>query len=256
MKNLLVLFALTLLASCSTLKKEVTYKVDNQEFSGYYSKAKGEEKKPAVIVVHEWWGLNEYARKRADMLSELGYHAFAVDMYGKGIRAGHPKEAMKFSSETLKDPDMVKKKFEKVVEMLKNDPNVDADRIAAIGYCFGGGIVLNMARMGLDLQGVVSFHGSLTPLKKARRGNVKAKVLVFNGAADGFVPKKDIVAFKKEMRRAKVDYRFENIKGAKHGFTNPEATELGKKFSLPLEYNKEADELSWRATLQFFDEIF
>ncbi|MFZ8932938.1 MAG: dienelactone hydrolase family protein [Bacteriovoracaceae bacterium] len=256
MKNLLILFLITLLTSCSSLNKHVTYKIKDQDFSGYFVKAKGEGKKPAIIVVHEWWGLNDYARKRADMLSELGYHAFALDMYGKGKRASHPKEAKAFAQETLKNPKLVKQKFDKVIEILKNDKDVDPDNIAAIGYCFGGGIVLNMARMGSDLKGVISYHGSLTPLRKAKRGQVKAKVLVFNGDKDGFVPKKDIRAFKREMRRAKVDYRFENITNAKHSFTNPIATEVGKKFGLPLEYNKEADELSWRASIEFFDEIF
>jgi len=256
MRNLMILWVITLLTSCSTLKKEVTYKINDQEFSGYFAKSKEKGKRPAVIVVHEWWGLNDYARKRADMLSDLGYHAFALDMYGKGKMAKHPKEAKAFAQETLKNPKMVKAKFEKVLEMLKNDKDVDKENIAAIGYCFGGGIVLNMARMGVDLKGVISYHGSLTPLTKAKRGKVKAKVLVINGAKDGFVPKKDIRAFKREMRKAKVDYRFENITDAKHSFTNPMATEVGKKFGLPLEYSKEADDLSWRASIEFFDEIF
>lgn len=254
MKKILFLSFLLIFSSCSSLKKEVTYKLGDTEFQGYFAKSKKEGKRPAVIVVHEWWGLNSYARKRADMLADMGYHAFALDMYGKGKRATHPKDAGAFAKEALKNPKMVKEKFEKVIELLKNDKDVDADKIAAIGYCFGGAVVLNMARMGVDLDGVVSYHGSLAPLEKARK--VKAKVLVYNGEADPMVTSKDIRNFKREMKRARVDYKFVNFKGAKHAFTNPEATELGEKFKLPLAYDKEADEVSWKGTQEFLNKIF
>ncbi len=213
-------------------------------------------RRPGVLVVHEWWGLNDYTRMRARMLAELGYTALALDMYGEGRQALHPEDAGKFSSGLMKNFDVAKTRFMAALEYLKKQPTVDPARIAAIGYCFGGGIVLNMARQGVDLKGVASFHGSLTPVKPAQPGTVKAKILVLHGADDKFITTEQIEAFKLEMKAAGADYRFISYPGAMHGFTNPEADTYSKKYNLPLGYNADADRKSWEELNMFLSGIF
>lgn len=213
-------------------------------------------RRPGVLVVHEWWGHNEYTRKRARMLAELGYTALAVDMYGEGKQADHPEDAMKFSSEVMKNFPEAEARFEAAMKFLRKQPSVDPKQIAAVGYCFGGGVVLNMARQGLDLKGVASFHGSLAAVKPAKQGRVKAKIRVYNGADDKFISQEAIDAFMDEMMAAKVDFQFVSYAGAVHAFTNPDATELGKKFGLPLAYNADADGKSWEDMTTFLKEIF
>ena len=156
----------------------------------------------------------------------------------------------------MKNFDVAKARFMAAMEFLKKQPTVDPGRIGAIGYCFGGGVVLNMARQGVDLKGVASFHGNLTAVKPAESGMVKAKIIVFNGADDKFTTPEQIEAFKKEMTDAKVDFQFINYPGAVHSFTNPDATALGKKFNLSLAYNGNADRKSWSAMKDFFAAIF
>jgi dienelactone hydrolase len=213
-------------------------------------------KRLGVLVVHEWWGLNDYARKRARMLAELGYTALAVDMYGEGKQAMHPDDAKKFSSELMKNFDDAKARFMAAMEFLKQQPSVDPTRIAAIGYCMGGGVVLNMARQGLDLKGVASFHGSLNAVKPAQPGSVKAKVLVLHGADDKFIPPEQIEAFKEEMKSVGADFQFISYPGAVHSFTNPEADKLGKKYNMPIAYNAQADKKSWDELKKFLNMIF
>ena len=213
-------------------------------------------KRPGVLVVPEWWGLNDYARKRARMLAELGYTALAVDMYGDGKVVTTPDDAGKLSSEVMKNSEVAKARFMAATDFLKEQPSIDPNRIAAIGYCFGGGVVLNMARQGVDLRGVASFHGSLTAVKPAQPGSVKAKILVLNGGADKFITPKQIEAFEREMKAAGADFRFISYPGATHSFTNPEATELGKKFDMPIAYNAEADRKSWGELKEFLKNIF
>jgi dienelactone hydrolase len=196
--------------------------------------------------------MNDYARKRARMLAELGYTAFALDMYGDGKQAHHPDDAGQFSSAIMKNQDLARARFNGALEVLRKEKTVDPRRIAAIGYCFGGAVVLQMARYGTDLKGVVSFHGNLAPVSPARPGAVKAKILVLTGAADSFVPPEQVEQFKKEMDAAKADYRVIAYPGAKHSFTNPEADEFGKQFNLPLAYNEEADHASWKEMQEFF----
>jgi len=237
--------------------KTVEYSAQGVVMKGYlaYDEAvKG--KRPGVLVVHEWWGLNDYARMRARMVAELGYTALAVDMYGEGKQAMHPDNAKKFSSELMKNFDDAKARFLAAMEFLKQQPSVDPNRIAAIGYCMGGGVVLNMARQGVDLKGVASFHGSLTAVKPAQPGSVKAKVLVLHGADDKFIPPEQIEAFKQEMRSAGADFQFISYPGALHSFTNPEATELGKKYNMPIAYNAKADKESWNEMKKFLRTIF
>jgi len=224
----------------------VEYKAQGVVMKGYLAydeNIKG--KRPGVLVVHEWWGLNEYARKRARMLAELGYSALAVDMFGEGKQAMHPDDAGKFSSELMKNFDVAKARFVAAMDFLKQQPTADPTRIAAIGYCFGGGIVLNLAREGMDLRGVVSFHGSLKSVKPAQPGNVKAKVLVLHGADDKFIPPDQIEAFKQEMKAAGADFKFVSYPGAVHSFTNSDATEMGRKFNMPIAYHAQADKESW-----------
>jgi len=212
-------------------------------YLAYDENVKG--KRAGVLVVPEWWGLNDYARRRARMLAELGYTALAVDMYGEGKVVMTPDEAGKLSSGAMKDFDVAKARFLAAVDFLKGQATVDPNRIAAIGYCFGGGVVLNMARQGVDLKGVVSFHGSLPAVKPAQAGSVKAKILVLTGGADKFVPPEQVEAFKKEMNSAGADFRVVSYPGVLHSFTNPDATGLGKKFNMPIAYNAKADKDSW-----------
>ncbi len=261
--SVLFLFAALIAASISCKSPDtlsgvpVDYRSDEVTLKGYlvYDKAV-EGKRPGVLVVHEWWGHNDYVRERARQLAKLGYTALAVDMYGDGRQADHPKDAMKFSSEVMKNISSAEKRFRAALEVLKNNETVDTSKIAAIGYCFGGGVVLNMARRGIDLKGVVSFHGSLAAIAPARKGAVKAKILVCHGADDTFVSPEQIDAFKQEMEKAGVDYRFVSYEGAIHAFSNPAADELGKKFNIPLAFNADADRKSWNDMKDFFETIF
>lgn len=237
--------------------KEIAYRADGVSFRGYlaYDDAiKG--KRPGVLVVHEWWGHNPYARKRARMLAELGYVALAVDMYGEGKQASHPEDASKFSSAVMQNLAEAEQRFMAAYRTLQQQPVTDPQRIAAIGYCFGGGVVLAMARRGVPLHGVVSFHGSLGAGAPAQPGRIKAKILVLNGADDPFVTPEQIAAFKQEMQEAGADYEFINYPGAKHSFTNPDADKFGKQFNLPLAYNPEADRKSWAKMQVFLKEVF
>jgi len=214
-------------------------------------------KRPGILVVHEWWGQNEYARQRARMLAELGYTALAVDMYGEGRVAEHPGDAAKFAEEVRKNMPQATKRFKAAMHVLQDHPTVDPDHIAAIGYCFGGGIVLEMAREGLDLDAVVSFHGSLATEHPAEPGKVKARILVCNGEADKLTTPEQITAFKKEMQYADVDYKFISYPNAKHSFTNPAADIYAKKFKMDvIGYNPEADHKSWEDMKVFLKETF
>lgn len=246
MKQVFLLIGALILSSCATqTKKDFNYKVEGIDHVGHIaSGVKIGEKKPAVIIVHEWWGHNDYARGRADKLADLGYVAMSIDMYGGGQQADHPKDAGAFAKKTMSNFKLAKKKFTKAIEILKKRDDVDPDKIAAIGYCFGGGVVLNMVRAGVDLDLVGSFHGSLGAATKMKKG-FYGKVLVYNGAADPFVKKEEIKNFKKEMKRAKVNMEFVDYQGAVHAFTNKDADKYGKKFNLPLAYDKKADGASW-----------
>lgn len=246
------------LVACATgLKKDITYQVDGVNHIGHIaSNVKKGERKPGVIIVHEWWGHNTYARKRADQLAELGYVAMSIDMYGEGKQASHPKDAGAFAKAATKDFSLAKKRFEAALKILKSRDDVDPNKIAAIGYCFGGGIVLNMTRAGVDLDLVASFHGSLKSPMKAKKGKVKVKkVLVYNGAKDPMIKPEHIASFKKEMAKAKINYTFKNYPNALHAFTNKEADMYGKKFKIPLAYDAVADSDSWRNFLQNLESI-
>lgn len=239
------------------VEEEVEYSTDSLKMKGFMVfDNRIEGKRPAVLVVHEWWGHNDYARKRARMLAELGYVAFAVDMFGNGKNAEHPEDAGAFAGEVMANVENAKARFLAAVDAVKSNDMTDPDHIAAIGYCFGGGVVLHMARMGLNLDGVVSFHGSLGTEMPAESGKVISKILVCNGADDPFTPQEVVEGFKSEMESAGVEYEFINYEGAVHSFTSPDADAYGEKFEMPLAYNEAADKDSWSKMQEFLKVIF
>lgn len=206
---------------------------------------------PGVLVVHEWWGHNDYAQRRARMLAAEGYAAFALDMYGKGKLADTPTEAQALAIPLYQDRALMRARAQAGLDVLAQHDAVDDDHLAAIGYCFGGTVALELARSGADLDAVVSFHGGLSTPNPDDAKNIKASIMVCNGAADAFVPDEDRIAFRKEMEDANVDYQFIEYASAHHAFTNPESDARGMD---NVAYNKKADERSWRAMLDLFDE--
>jgi dienelactone hydrolase len=260
MRRLLSVVIASLIAfdvSAAIIEETVAYQAENdvtlKGFIAYDDSIQG--KRPGVLVVHEWWGHNQYARERARLLAEAGYVGFALDMYGEGKQAAHPQDAQKFSSEISRNLPLAKARFRAAMQKLQSHPKTDDEHIAAIGYCFGGGVALQMAREGVNgLDAVASFHGALDTAHPAQSGAVKAKILVAHGAADPFVPPEKVAAFMKEMNEAGADYTFIAYSGAVHSFTNPEADKFGSQFNLPLKYNKQADVASWQAMRNMFNE--
>lgn len=236
--------------------EEITYSSDTTDMNGFIAYNKAQTgKRPGVLVVHEWWGHNDYTRKRAQMLAELGYVALAVDMYGDGKQAEHPSDAGKFSGMVMKNEEMAVKRFNSAYEILANHPEVDSNKISAIGYCFGGSVILNMANMGADLDGVAAFHsGVQVPNQPSEK--LEAKVLVQNGADDPFVSKESVSSFKSAMDSLNADYEYIAYPGVVHAYTNPGATELGEKFDLPLKYDQEADTKSWEKLQEFLKGLY
>ena len=212
------------------------------------------EKRPAILVVHEWWGLNDYARSRAQQLAELGYVAMAVDMFGNGRNTTDKNQAGAMAGPFYSNPQMAKAKLDAALAKLKMHPLADTSKIAAIGYCFGGSMVLGYANMGADLDGVVSFHGALQGLKADK--NLKAQVLICHGIDDSFVSDQDSAGYRKQLEDAGARYEFKSYPGAKHAFTNPAATETGRKQGIDVAYNAEADKASWNDMKNFLERIF
>ncbi len=244
--------------SDSTIHSEtVRLSADGTDLQSYlaYDDA-NDARRPGVMVIHEWWGLNDYIRRRADQLAELGYAALAVDMYGNGEVADNPDDAGRLMNGVLSDITKAESRMGAALEYLQSHDRVDAQRIAAIGYCFGGAMVLHAARTGMPLAGVVSFHGALGSAHKPAPGEVRAKVMVCHGADDSLVPEADVAALKDEMKAAGADLRFIAYPGALHGFTNPDADANGKKYGLPLAYDKDTDARSWQQMQAFFKEVF
>ncbi|KEY18888.1 dienelactone hydrolase family protein [Kaistella antarctica] len=235
--------------------EELSYDIDGKTHKSYVAyEGDADVVKPVVMVLPEWWGVTDYAKGRAKQLAELGYFALVVDYYGEGKVVDNPEEAAKLSGEFYKVPINAKLMFDKAKAQLLKYPNANYDKIAVIGYCFGGAQALNMARLEDELKGVVSFHGNLMTGLKPKNNNVK--ILVLNGAADTFVPAEEIAAFKKQMDSAKIDYKFIDYPNALHSFTNPEATAIGEKFKMKVAYNKEADGKSWNDMKAFLADIF
>jgi dienelactone hydrolase len=246
----LMLFASSTLAA--VVGKDVSYQAGDTVMKGYLAfddAAKG--KRAGVLVVPEWWGANDYARKRARMLASEGYVALVVDMYGKGQIADNPQDAGALAGSVNKNPPLALARFQAAEKFLGSQSNVKKSEIAALGYCFGGGVVLNMARAGEPLKAVVSYHGVLATDVAVKPGAIKAKLRVFHGEADPIVPPEQVEAFKTEMANAKADYMLVAYPGVKHTFTNREADSYAAQFGLPLKYDNAADTDSWAQTLQF-----
>ncbi len=236
--------------------QEVSYETGGVTLKGYLAYDENQDgPRRGVLVVHEWWGHNDYTRDRARQLAELGYTALAVDMYGDGKQADHPDDARTFMMEVLNDMDAGVARFRAAKKLLEEHASTDPERIAAIGYCFGGAVVLHMARTGEDLDAVAAFHaGGLETGNDA--ANIKGRVFVAHGEDDPFVKPEAIESFKRNMDAAGVDYEFVAYPGAVHAFTNPGATEKGQRFDLPLAYQKAADEQSWAKLKSMLTDVF
>jgi len=241
--------------SDSLQTETVTYNIGNTTYKSFiaYQPAKG--KRPAILVIPEWWGLNDYPKSRAKQLADLGYVAMALDTYGNGQIASNPQEAEKLATPFYQNPQLTKTVVDAALAKLKTFPEVDTNNLAAIGYCYGGYVVLNAAKLGADLKGVVSFHGNLSGVAPDKN-LLKAKILVCQGSADKFVGPAEQNIFKKQMDSIHADYTFKVYPNATHAFTNPAATETGKKFNMPIQYNAEADKNSWNDMKNFFDKLF
>ncbi|TLS67233.1 dienelactone hydrolase family protein [Mariprofundus erugo] len=255
--SILLLSMFTLTAHAEIQTREIVYQVDGNDFTGYLAFDDTlTQEHPGILIVHEWWGHNSYARKRAEMLAALGYTAFALDMYGSGNVADHPDDAKALMMAATSDIGVTHQRFQAGLNVLLEQPGVDAKKIAVIGYCMGGGIALNMARAGADVAAVVTFHGSLGTTAPAKPGEIKARIMVFTGADDPFVPPAQVDAFEQEMKAAGADYALKRYPGAKHSFTNPDADSFAARFGMPLAYNKAADEDSWQAMQKFLRHTF
>jgi dienelactone hydrolase len=235
--------------------KVVEYRDGDVVFEGFvaWDSDNTSDSKPGILIVHQWMGLTDYEKSRCKQLAELGYVAFAVDIYGKDNRPGNTQEAGQMAGKFKNDRKLYRQRLNLGLQQLKSQSEVDAKNLAAIGYCFGGTGVLELARSGADVRGVVSFHGGLDSPNPDDGKNIGCKILVCHGADDPFVPAKDIEAFKSELNAAKVDWQMVYYSGAVHSFTQPMA---GNDNSRGAAYNEKADNRSWNAMNDFFDELF
>ena len=243
-------------ATSSKIKEEiVTYKVGNKVYKGYLAYNENQTgKRPGVIVVHEWWGLTDYPKMRARQLAGLGYIALAADMFGDGKTAANPTEAQALTAPYYSDPELSKANLDAAISKIKEFKQTDPKNIYAIGYCFGGAVVLNAASFGTDFKAIASFHGGLKGVP-VNKNLLKTKILICHGAIDKFVPESDVNNFKHQMDSIGADYKVIVYPNATHAFTNPASDENGKKFNLPLKYNPEADKKSWNDMKMFFAKI-
>jgi dienelactone hydrolase len=234
--------------------ESIEYKDGSTTLKGYITyDESSKDVRPGILVVHEWWGLNDYTKMRCGMLAKLGYFAFAADIYGDGFQTTAMEEAGKHAGTFRNDRLLMRKRINLALDELKKQKLVNPDKIAAIGYCFGGTVALELARSGADIKGIVSFHGGLDTPDPADAKNIKAKILVLTGGDDPNVKDEQVENFKKEMRDAGVDYEICIYGGAVHAFTNPNA---GSDNSRGMAYNEKADKRSWEAMKSFFNEIF
>jgi len=232
----------------------VEYRQGDTVLEGFYAyDAAVAGRRPAVLIAHQWKGLTDYEKKRAQMLAELGYNVFAADVYGKGVRPDNPKDAAATAGKYKNDRPLLRKRINAALALLKKDGRTDPSRVAAIGYCFGGTTVLELARSGADIKGIVTFHGALGTPTPQDAANIKGKVLALHGADDPFVPPAEVAGFEEEMRKAKVDWQLVAYGGAVHSFTDWDA---GNDNSKGAAYNENADRRSWQAMKDFFKEIF
>ena len=246
-------FALVSVAEARLHTGTVEYIDSGKALEGYLAYDDSfEGKRPGVLVVHEWWGINDYIKKRTEMLAGLGYIAFAADIYGKGVRTADPEVAGKLAGIYRADRALLRRRVALGLEQLTANKLTDPGRVGAIGYCFGGTAVLELARSGAPISGVVSFHGNLdTPTPQTSL--IKAKVLALTGALDPYVPPEQVRAFEDEMKKAGADWFITSYGGSVHSFTNPAS---GDNPSKGIAYNETADKRSWRAMKDFFSEIF
>jgi dienelactone hydrolase len=248
-----LVLSLALVARGEIKTQTVEYKDGDTTLKGYLAYDDATQgKRPGVLVIPEWWGLNDYVKSRAEQLAKLGYVAFVADIYGDGFITADPKVAGQKSGEAKKSAQL-RSRGKLALEQLKANERVDPQNVAAIGYCFGGAGVLELARGGEELKGVVSFHGALDTQNAAQEGAIKSKVLVLHGDADPLVPPEQVQAFEEEMKKAKADYKIIRYAGAKHAFTNPDADKYGLP---PVSYNEAADQKSWQDMQAFFAEVF
>lgn len=231
-------------AGAAIVTEQIAYEHDGVALEGYLARDDARPGKlPVVLVVHEWWGLNDFARERARALAELGYIAFAVDMYGKGVVTSDPNEAGRLASQFRGKPELWRGRFKAALDAACAYPRADVARVAAIGFCFGGSTVLSAAAAGFELRAVVSFHGSLIPVTDAEAKNIRARILVLHGAADTLVPDAAVTAYQDSLRKSGADWEFVTYGGAKHGFMNPAADEL----KMPgVGYDRRAAERAWQ----------
>jgi dienelactone hydrolase len=252
---MIAMAAVTLAAGLSpaaVVTKTVDYEHEGTKLKGFLAYDDSvKEKRPGVLVVHEWWGLNDYAKERCKMLAGLGYVAFAPDMYGEGKVTTHPEDAGKMATTVRNNVKLWRGRAETGLKQLTSQPNVDASKLAAIGYCFGGSTCLELAYAGADLKAVATFHAALPVPTPEEAKAIKARLLICNGADDSFIKAETIDQFKSALDKAGVKYNFVNFPGAVHSFTVPHADSN----NLPgMKYNKEADEKSWAMMLQLFKE--
>lgn len=239
------------------LTNRIEYAAGDANHQGYLAYGnENSEARPGILIVHEWWGLNEYIVRRTHMLAELGYVALALDMYGDGRIATAPDQAGELMSGVLSDMAAGTEALRAGYDLLLDQVGVDRTRSGAIGYCFGGAMVLHMARIGLPLSAVASFHGALGSFHSADPGSIQAKILVCHGADDSMVSLDELDGFKREMDTAQADYEVLLLDGAKHGFTNPQADVNAEKYGIDLGYQQAADEKSWAAMQTLFNEVF
>ncbi len=236
-------------------EETVTYDHAGQTLNGYlvWDDAASDGARPGVLVAHEWWGLNDYARKRARMLAEQGYVAFALDMYGEDRVTGHPDQASEWMKQITNNVDRWQDRAQQGLEVLRERPEVDRERIAAIGYCFGGATVLQLAYTGAPLDVIASFHGSLPVPSPEQSQAIDGHVFIAHGADDGFVPEERVDRFRKALDAGEVDWFMSIYGGARHSFTNPEADAVGMD---NLAYDEAADRRSWSTLLDVLDEAF
>lgn len=237
-------------------EEEVTYSAGDTTLKGFLALPEGDGSRPAVIVVHEFWGLNDYPKSRAREMAELGYVGFAIDMYGEGQTADDPGAATELMMSVLGNMEQGEARFQAALDFINARDEVESGAVAAMGYCFGGAVVLHEAKIGAAVLAVASFHGSLGSMHAPAAGQVKAKVLVCHGGADSLIPEEDIANFKKELDAAGADYDFRSYEGALHGFSNPGADDKAAQFGMPLGYDKATDDASSAAARELFAEVF
>ncbi len=257
MKRTLACLALCTLSSLAfgeVQTKVIHYEHEGTPLTGYlYWDDASTEKRPGVLVIHEWWGLNDYAKSRAKKLAELGYVSFAADLYGDGRVTERPAQAQEWMLEITADVEFWRERAALGLAQLRKSELVDADKLAAIGYCFGGGSVLQMAYGGAPVRGVVSFHGSLPAAPAERKGKITSKILVLHGYADRFLSPELVADFQAKLEAAGADWEMDSYGGVRHSFTNPQAGKFGIE---NLRYDPQADARSWQRMQAFFREIF